>query len=48
MARAAIKIVHAIDASQHDLVAFGQIVLRRIDGHEPLPAFLAKEWCPAA
>ena len=30
------------------LVAFGQIMLRRIDGHEQLPAFLAKEWCQAA
>ena len=29
------------------LVAFGQIVLRRIDGHEQLPAFLAKEWSQA-
>jgi transposase-like protein len=30
------------------LVAFGQIVLRRIDGHEQLPAFLATEWSQAA
>jgi hypothetical protein len=29
-------------------VAFGQIKLRRIDGHEQLPAFLTKEWCQAA
>lgn len=28
--------------------AFGQIVLRRIDGHEQLAAFLAKEWSQAA
>lgn len=26
----------------YGLFAFGQIVLRRIDGHEHLPAFLAK------
>ncbi len=32
----------------YGLVAFGQIVLRRIDGHEQLPAFLAKEWSQAA
>jgi len=32
----------------YGLVAFGQIVLRRIDGHEQLSAFLAKEWRPAA
>jgi putative transposase len=32
----------------YGLVAFGQIMLRRIDGHEQLPAFLAKEWCQAA
>jgi putative transposase len=32
----------------YGLVAFGQIVLRRIDGHEHLPAFLAKEWSQAA
>jgi putative transposase len=32
----------------YGLVAFGQIVLRRIDGHEQLPAFLAKAWCQAA
>ncbi len=30
------------------LVAFGQIVLRRIDGADQLPAFLAKEWPQAA
>jgi hypothetical protein len=30
--------------SLHGLVALGQIVLRRIDGHEQLPTFLAKEW----
>jgi hypothetical protein len=32
----------------YGLVAFGQIVLRRIDGHEQFPAFLAKEWAQAA
>ena len=32
----------------YGLVAFGQIVLRRIDGHERLPEFLAKEWSQAA
>jgi putative transposase len=32
----------------YGLVAFGQIMLRRIDGHEQLPAFLAKGWCQAA
>jgi hypothetical protein len=32
----------------YGLVAFGQIVLRRLDGHEQLPAFLAKEWSQAA
>jgi len=32
----------------YGLVAFGQIVLRRIDGHERFPAFLAKEWSQAA
>jgi putative transposase len=26
------------------LVAFGQIQLRKIDGHQQLPAFIAKEW----
>ena len=30
------------------LVAGGQIVLRRIDGHQHLPAFLAKDWSQAA
>jgi hypothetical protein len=30
------------------LVAFGQIVLRRIDGAEQLPAFLAKKGSEAA
>ena len=30
------------------LVAFKQIVLRTIDGHKELPAFLAKEWSQAA
>ena len=30
------------------LVAFGQIVLRKIDGHRQLPAFLDKEWSQAA
>ena len=28
----------------HGLVAFGQIQLRKIDGHQQLPAFIAKEW----
>jgi putative transposase len=32
----------------YGLVAFGEIVLRRIDGREQLLAFLAKEWCQAA
>jgi putative transposase len=32
----------------YGLVAFGQIVLRRIDGREQLAAFLAKEWIAAA
>lgn len=32
----------------YGLVAFGQIRLRRIDGHQHLPAFLAKEWAQAA
>lgn len=32
----------------YGLVAFGQIVLRRIDGHEQLPECLAKEWSQAA
>ena len=32
----------------YGLVAFGQLVLRRIDGHEELPAFLANEWSQAA
>jgi len=32
----------------YGLVAFGQTVLRRIDGHERLAAFLAKEWSNAA
>jgi hypothetical protein len=26
----------------YELLAFGQIVLRPVDGHEQLPAFLAK------
>ena len=30
------------------LVAFGQIVLRRVDGHAQLAAFLAKEWSQVA
>jgi hypothetical protein len=30
------------------LVVFDQIVLRRIDGHKRLAAFLAKEWSNAA
>jgi len=29
---------------QYGMVAFSQIVLRRIDGAEQLPTFLAKEW----
>ncbi len=32
----------------YGLVACGQIVLRRIDGHQHLPAFLAKDWSHAA
>ena len=32
----------------YGLVSSGQIVLRRIDGHEQLPTFLAKEWSHAA
>src|SRR5260221_3995107 len=32
----------------YGLVAFGQIMLRCSDGHEQLPAFLAKEWSQAA
>jgi hypothetical protein len=32
----------------YGLVAFGQIVLRRIDGHAQLPTFLVKEWSQAA
>ncbi|MGH8569339.1 MAG: IS256 family transposase [Gammaproteobacteria bacterium] len=28
----------------YGLVAFGQIQLRKIDGHQQLPAFIAKEW----
>ncbi len=32
----------------YGLVAFGQIVLRRIDGHQDLPAFLTKDWSHAA
>lgn len=28
----------------YGLVAFGQIQLRKIDGHKQLPSFLAKEW----
>jgi hypothetical protein len=32
----------------YGLVAFGQILLRRVDGHDQLPAFLAKEWSDAA
>ena len=30
------------------LVAFAQIVLRKMDGYNELPAFLAKEWSQAA
>lgn len=30
------------------LVAFGHIVLRKIDGSQDLPTFLAKEWSQAA
>jgi putative transposase len=32
----------------YGLVAFGQIVLRRIDGHEQFAAFVAKEWSQVA
>lgn len=28
----------------YGLVAFGQIQLRKIDGYQQLPAFIAKEW----
>jgi hypothetical protein len=28
----------------YGLVAFGQIQLRKIDGHQQLPLFIAKEW----
>ena len=28
----------------YGLVAFGQIQLRKVDGYQQLPAFLAKEW----
>ena len=28
----------------YGLVAFGQIQLRKIDGHKELPAFIAREW----
>lgn len=28
----------------HGLVAFGQIQLRKIDGHQQLPSLIAKEW----
>jgi len=28
----------------YGLVAFGQIQLRKIDGHTKLPSFLEKEW----
>ena len=28
----------------YGLVAFGQIQLRKIDGHQQLPSFMAKEW----
>jgi putative transposase len=28
----------------YGLVAFGHIQLRKIDGHQQLPSFLAKEW----
>jgi hypothetical protein len=30
------------------LVALGHIALRKIDGHDQLRAFLAKEWAQAA
>lgn len=30
------------------LVALGHVALRKIDGHDQLPAFLAKEWAHAA
>jgi hypothetical protein len=29
--------------ARNGLIAFGQIVLRRIDGHEELPPFLANQ-----
>lgn len=29
---------------RYGLVAFGHIQLRKIDGHQQLPSFLAKEW----
>jgi hypothetical protein len=32
----------------YGLIAIGQIMLRRSDGHEQLPEFLAKEWSQAA
>jgi putative transposase len=32
----------------YGLVAFGQIVLRRIDGHDQSPTFLEKAWTHAA
>jgi hypothetical protein len=32
----------------YGLVAFGQIVLRRVDGYEQLPGFLTKECFQAA
>lgn len=32
----------------YGLVALGQIALRKIDGHQELPHFLAKEWVQAA
>lgn len=41
MRPAAITLLSGLDA-------FSQIMLRRIDSHEQLPAFLAKEWSQAA
>jgi hypothetical protein len=31
-------------ALREELVAFGHIQLRKIDGHQQLPSFIAKEW----
>ena len=32
----------------YGLVALGHVALRKIDGHDQWPAFLAKEWAQAA